>query len=132
MQSTLRRSTPQAAYCASRESYQAWPAALSLTPQLVGSHGQASVVSAASCAWKLELAMGRLRSTEARGMPRTMWMPNLRPWAWTQSARGSKLLDVRVACNCVAAGLWVVMNIGITADGNRCTTGTYLPKGSMA
>ncbi len=23
-----------------------------------------------------------------RGMPRTMWMPNLRPWAWTQSASG--------------------------------------------
>ena len=74
---------PQSAYWVRRESYQAWPAALSLTPQLVGSQGQASLVSAASVAWKAELAMGVSRSTEARGMPRTMWIPNLRPCAWT-------------------------------------------------
>ena len=38
------------------------------------------MVSAASEAWKLEPAMGRLSLTTWRGMPRTMWMPNLRPW----------------------------------------------------
>src|ERR1039458_911167 len=93
MQSTLRRSTPQPAYWLSSESYQAWPAAASLTPQLVGSQGQASAVSAASAAWKAVAAMGRLRSTEARGMPRTTWMPNLRPCACIQSASGLKLVD---------------------------------------
>src|SRR5579859_7829652 len=97
MQSTLSRSTPQSAYCESSESYQACPAALSFTPQLVGSHGQASAVSAASVAWKVLLEMGRLRSTEARGMPRTMWMPNFRPCAWTQSASGLKLVWPMVA-----------------------------------
>src|ERR1017187_3465186 len=61
MQSTLRKSTPQVAYWVSSESYQAWPAALFLMPQLVGSQGQASDVSAASEAWKAEFAMGRLR-----------------------------------------------------------------------
>src|ERR1700748_2267557 len=57
MQSTLRRSTPQSAYCFISASYQACPAALSFTPQFVGSHGQASLVSAASSAWKLESAI---------------------------------------------------------------------------
>src|ERR1035437_1974725 len=104
MQSTLSRSTPQPAYWLSSESYQAWPAALSLMPQLVGSHGQASAVSAASVAWKAELAMGRLRSTEARGMPRTMWMPNLRPCACIQSASGLKLVASMVAAS-VGAGV---------------------------
>src|ERR1035437_5551989 len=97
MQSTLSRSTPQPAYWLSSESYQAWPAALSLMPQLVGSHGQASAVSAASVAWKAELAMGRFRSTEARGMPRTMWMPNLRPCEWTKSPSGLKEVGWMVA-----------------------------------
>ena len=31
-------------------------------------------------------SMGRLRSTLSRGMPRTMWMPNFSPFAWTQLA----------------------------------------------
>src|SRR6185437_990919 len=87
MQSTFSRSTPQSAYCFSSESYQACPAALSFTPQLVGSHGQASDVSAASVTVKLLSAIGRLRSTDARGIPRTMWMPNFRPCEWTQSPR---------------------------------------------
>src|ERR1035441_7530862 len=99
MQSTLRRSTPQPAYWLSSESYQAWPAALSWTPQLVGSHGQASAVSAASAAWKALAAIGRLRSTEARGMPRTMWMPNFRPCAWTQSPSDLKLVVWMVAAS---------------------------------
>ena len=42
--------------------------------------GRATVVSAASAAWKLVPAMGRLAATTWRGMPRTMWMPNLSPW----------------------------------------------------
>src|ERR1035441_9194828 len=97
MQSTLSRSTPQPAYWLMSESYQAWPAALSFTPQLVGSQGQASVGAAGA-------AMGRLRSTEARGMPRTMWMPNLRPCACTQSASGLKLVASMVAAS-VGAGV---------------------------
>ena len=39
------------------------------------------LLSAASAAWKLEPAMGRFCFTTWRGMPRTMWMPNLSPWA---------------------------------------------------
>src|ERR1039458_2750840 len=97
MQSTLSRSTPQPAYWLSSESYQAWPAALSLMPQLVGSHGQASAVSAASVAWKAELAMGRLRSTEARGMPRTMWMPDLRPQLVGSDGQASAVSAASVA-----------------------------------
>src|ERR1035438_7835526 len=55
-----------------RESYHAWPAAVSLIPQLVGSQGQASFWSAASCALKAEPSIGRLRTTLSRGMPRIM------------------------------------------------------------
>ncbi len=35
-----------------------------------------------------------LRRRPARGIPRTMWMPNLRPCAWTQSASGLKPCSV--------------------------------------
>src|ERR1039458_4176569 len=105
MQSTLSRSTPQPAYWLMSESYQAWPAALFFTPQLVGSQGQASVGSAASAAWKAVAGMGRLRSTEARGMPRTMWMPNLRPCTCTQSASGLKLVASMVAASVGAGGV---------------------------
>src|SRR5665213_3542642 len=127
MQSTLSRSTPQPAYWLSSESYQACPAALFLMPQLVGSHGQASVVSAASWALKAELARGRLRSTEARGMPRTMWIPNLRPCAWTHAPKTLKLVSSMVAGSLTVAvtPLWTGGGAVLeTEDGNLAGTGT--------
>src|SRR6266702_2853964 len=131
MQSTFSRSTPQPAYWLSSESYHACPAALSLMPQLVGSQGQASEVSAASAALKPLPAMGRLRSTDARGMPRTMWMPNFRPCAWTKSARGLKVVDWIVAISFGGPGGPGVAGGGgggspceDCADGKRAGTGT--------
>src|SRR5436190_9931832 len=93
MSSIFTKSIPHDAYCANRESYQAWPAAVSpRTPHMCVSQGQGSLALPASRVVYVEPAMVLLASYDLRGTPRMMWMPKPRPMAWIRSASDLKPL----------------------------------------